>query len=108
MGAPQRLHACFRKSEVPDFACLNQIFYGSGYLFNRHVRIDAMLVENIDAIGLQSFERGIGDLFYVSGTAVCAGLLSLRSKCETKLCGYHDLIAKRSDRFANKFFIREW
>ena len=56
------LHACFRKTEVLHLALLDQVFHGSGDVFDGHVRINPVLIEEIDDIGLEPLEGGLGDL----------------------------------------------
>src|SRR5712691_5337569 len=108
MSATNRLHACFRKSEVPDLTFLNQILDRPSNIFDSHVRVNPMLIEEIDVVGLQSLERGFGHLLDVLGPAIRAPLLSVRTKFETEFGSYHHLTAKGSERFANKFFVRKW
>ena len=62
VGAPNRLHSCFGKAEVLNLAFLNQVFHGSRYVFNRHVRVNAVLIEQIDNIGSEALERRLSDL----------------------------------------------
>ena len=57
-----RLHACFREAEVLDLALLNQLFHRAGDLFDRHVRINAVLVEEVDGLDLQPLERALDSL----------------------------------------------
>jgi hypothetical protein len=45
-----------RKAEVLDLAGLNQILHCARDILDRHVWIDAVLVEKIDDIGLEAFE----------------------------------------------------
>ena len=45
-----------------DLALLNQIFYRTGNVFDRHLQIDPMLIEQIDGLDLEPLERGLGDL----------------------------------------------
>src|SRR6266404_1703308 len=106
--APDRLHTRFRKSEVPDLTFLNQIFHCSCHVFDRHVRINAMLIEEIDVVGVQSLERGFGHLLDVLGPTIHAHLLSLGTKFEAEFGCDHYLTAKGSERFAYKFFVCEW
>ncbi|MNY25573.1 hypothetical protein D3C86_1593660 [compost metagenome] len=47
------LHTGFRKAEVLDLAFANQISHYTGDVFNRYVRVNPMLVKQIDEIGLQ-------------------------------------------------------
>jgi hypothetical protein len=56
-----RLHACFGQAEVLDLAFLDELFDGAGDVFNVHIRIDTVLIEQIDHIGLQSLERPVGN-----------------------------------------------
>src|SRR5215813_10328308 len=68
-----------------------------------------MLIKQIDNIRLESFKRSFGDFRDVRWTAVYTDrLTSLRIEFESKLCGDHHLIAKRSQTFAYQFFVREW
>jgi hypothetical protein len=64
---------------VFDLAGIDQILNGTGDIFDRDVRIDPMLVEQIDAIGSESFQRCFGDFLDVFGTAVERRILALRS-----------------------------
>ena len=56
MRAPNRLHPRFRQTEVLDLALLDQLFHGARDILDRHLGIDAMLVEEIDDVDLQTFE----------------------------------------------------
>src|SRR5207249_2702837 len=80
------LHACFRESEMFHLALLNQILHGSGDVFDRHVGIDAVLIQQVDDIGLEALERGLGDLLDAFWTTVQAGLFAgVRIKLESEL-----------------------
>lgn len=59
------LHARLRKPELPDFTLRDEIFYCSRHVFDRHVRIDAMLIKQVDHIRPKTLERGLGNLFDV-------------------------------------------
>src|SRR5712692_9009500 len=82
--AADRLHSCFRKPEVLDLTFLNQIPHRSRHVFDWHVRINAMLIEQIDGIGLESLERRFGDLLHVLRPAIRADLLPFGTKFETE------------------------
>src|SRR5689334_22619761 len=67
-----------------------------------------MLIQQIDPVSLQSFQRSVGDFADVLGPAVDSDLLPFRTDFETKLrCDQHT-IAYRRERLAYKFFVREW
>ena len=40
----------------------NQVLYRSRHVFDWHIRINPVLIEQIDSIGLESLERALGDL----------------------------------------------
>ena len=82
-----------------DLALPDQILDRAGDFFHRHFRIDAMLVEEIDAIRLEAFERRLSDLSDALRPAVhAARRIPLQ---EAEFGGNHDLIAERSERLAS-------
>ena len=97
MGAADRLHAGFGQAEVLDLALLDQVLHRAGHVFDRHVRIDAVLVEEIDALGPQPLERGLGDLLGCA-RAGCPGRAAGRSPVdvEAELGRDHHLVAERA------------
>src|SRR5207302_1000243 len=101
------LRAGFRESEVLDLALLDQIFDRSGDVFDRHVRVDAMLVEQIDAVGAKPLERSFGyflDVFWATVDAGLFAVLNLKTELRCDL----DLIAEWSESFTDEFFVGEW
>ncbi len=65
VSAANRLCSCFRKAEVLHLPFLNQVLHRSGHVFDWHVRVNTVLIEQIDGIDLESLERGLGDLLDV-------------------------------------------
>src|SRR6267154_365153 len=55
--AADRLRSCFRKAEVLNLTLLDELLHRSRDFFDRHVRIDTMLVEQVDRIHLEPLER---------------------------------------------------
>ena len=49
--APNRLHSGFRKAEVLNLALLNQVLHRSRDVLDGHVRVNTVLIEQIDNIG---------------------------------------------------------
>src|ERR1700730_13549943 len=107
MRSANRLHSCFRKTEVLDLAFVYQILHRAGHVFDWHVGINTMLVEQIDNIGPESFERSFSDFFDVLWPAIETDLLTFGTKLETELGSDHHFLTERSKRFAHEFFIRE-
>jgi hypothetical protein len=104
VGATDRLGTRFGKAEVPDLALLNQLLDGACHIFDGHLRIDTVLVEQIDHVGLESLERRLGDLLDVLRPTVEA---REGGEVEAELRGDHNLIPEGSKRFADKFLIGE-
>src|SRR5437879_7096128 len=59
------LHSWIRKAEVLHLTFLNQVLHGARYVFDRHGGVNTVLVEQIDDIGLESLEGGLGDFLDV-------------------------------------------
>src|SRR5207245_9434377 len=105
--ATNRLHSRFRKAEVLYLALANQILHRSGHVFDWNVRINAMLVEQINHIRPESLQRSFSNLFDVLWPTIQADLFTFRTKFETEFGCYHHLTTERSKRFADELFIRE-
>jgi hypothetical protein len=70
VGAADGLGAGFGEAEVPDLAGGDEVFDGSGDVFDGDVGVDAVLVEEVDGVDVEALERGVGDLADVVGLAV--------------------------------------
>src|ERR1044071_6559492 len=68
-----------------------------------------MLIEQIDNIRLESFEWRVSDFLNMLRPAVDTDRSpGFRVQFESKLCGDHHSLAKRSKACAHQFFVREW
>src|SRR5262249_51354700 len=106
--APNRLRPCFRKAEVPDLAFLNQFLYRSRNVFDWHFQRNAMLVEQIDSIDLESLERGFCDLPDVLRPTVEPDLLAAgRIKLEPELGGNCHFLTERRKSLTHELFVAE-
>ncbi len=92
-----------------DLALGDQVLDGTGDVFDRHGAIDAMLVEQVDAVGLQALERSLRHRLDALGTAVGAAPARARLQVdvEAELGGDDDLIADRLESFADQLLVRE-
>src|SRR5712691_10303627 len=72
VGATDRLRSCLGKAEVLDLAFPDQVLHRTRHVFDRHVPVDPVLIEEIDGIDSESLERGLGDLLDVLWPAVQA------------------------------------
>src|SRR5271166_1666050 len=103
------LGAGLGKAEVLDLASADKVLHRARDIFDRHVRIDAVLIEKIDDVGFQPPERSLRHLPDVVRTAVEAALLPrVRIDVEAKLGRDDDALAERRERFAYDLFVRIW
>ncbi len=95
-GEPEVLHLALR-DEVPNGAC---------DIFDGHVGVHAVLVEEIDPVGPQALQAGVGDLAdRVGGAVETRGLTVLEAEAE--LGGDDHLIADRLEGFTHPLLVRE-
>lgn len=76
MRSSDRLYSCFGKPPTQNLALLNQLFYCSGHILDRHIGINTMLIKQIDGFNLESLERAFNCLFDVFRTTVKTSLFS--------------------------------
>jgi hypothetical protein len=107
MRATDCLSTCLGKPEVLHLARLNQILYRSRNIFDGHIWVYGVLVEQVNNIDLEPLERFLGCLFDVIRLAVQATEIHSRDriKIEPELRSDYHLLTERSKRFAHKFFI---
>ncbi len=91
------------------FALPDQILHGSRHIFDGHVQIDAMLVEQIDCVNPEPPERRLGHLADMLRPAVQRVPPSgvLRCRFPAKFRGNHHLPAEGSQCFSCQLFVRE-
>src|SRR3984893_15879800 len=93
---------------MPNLTLLDQILHGTRHMFDRHVGINPVLIQQVDDVDLQPLQRRLSDLADVLGPAVHADLPSrLGVEPPAELCRYHHLVAKRRERLADQLFVRE-
>src|SRR5208283_3178801 len=111
MGATNGFHAGFRKAEVLHLACLNQFLHRSRDVFDGHVRVNPMLIKQINRLEPEPLERAFDGLFDVLGPAVQARRTGPRiaaTEVESELGGDHHFSAERREGFADEFFVGVW
>src|SRR5581483_11084279 len=79
--------------------------HGADRLFNRHLRVNAVLVIKINVFGAESLQRFVHDFSDMFGAAVGPGGFSVRSDLEAELGGNDDLIAPAFERAADELFV---
>jgi hypothetical protein len=91
---------------VFHLAFSDQIVDGSRNFLDRHVRVDAVLVQEIDPIRLESLQASLGDLPDMRGLAIQTRLLAA-FELEPELRRDDHLIANGGECFTDEFFVRE-
>jgi hypothetical protein len=75
---------------------------GARHILDRHAQIDAVLVVEVDAIGLQALERTLDHAAYAFGAAVQA----IRAvDPEAELGGDGHVVTHRPQRLGDEFFV---
>jgi hypothetical protein len=107
--AADRPRRGFGQAEVLDLALPDQIPDRARDVFDRHVRVHAVLIEEIDRIDVEPFQRALRDLLDVLRPAVHAELFALagRVEFEPELRGDHQPVAERGERLAHELFVHE-
>jgi len=90
---------------VFDLALLNQFIDRACYILNRHIWVNAMLIDQVNCLDLESLERPLNGLLDMLRLTVKT--TRLRRKIEPELCGDHHLITERGEGFAHEFFVGE-
>ena len=89
-----------------DLTFLDQVLDRARYVFDRHAGVNPVLIEQIDDIGVETLERGVGDLLDMLRPAVQASAaLAVWFDIEAELGGNHHSFTERSECFAHEFFV---
>src|SRR5579875_2435153 len=108
MSAAERLDPGLRHTETFDLALGDQLPHGAGDIFDRHVRIDAVLVEQIDRLDAQAPEGSLDGAADVIGPAADAPVLpGARIDVETELGGDDDPLAVGPQCLADDLLVHE-
>src|SRR6478752_5767632 len=106
MGTAQRLDARLGHAEMLDLAFGDQVADGAGDIFDRHVGIDAMLVQQIDDLNTQSLQRSLGGLADGVRMAAQAGVrLGRWIDCKAELGRNSDLVAHVAQSLADNLLV---
>jgi hypothetical protein len=105
VGAPDRLRTRFGKAEVLDLAFLDQVPHRACYLFDGHLRVDAVLVVEVDGFDPEPLERALSHPPDVFGTAVEHLLVVGAPELEAELGGDHHPAAEGLECFAHDLLV---
>jgi len=97
-----RRAAGLREPEVTNLAGGDKIRNRARHILDRDVRIDAVLIKEIDSVRPEALETAVRDTLDVVRTTVqSASFLGDRIDLEPELGGDHDIIANRCERLAD-------
>lgn len=96
VGAADGLGPGLAEPEVADLTGLGQLLDGAGDVLDGHLRVDAVLVEQVDGVHPQAAQGGVGDGADVLGSAGQAVLGAVGVDVEAELGGDDDLVAHRA------------
>ncbi|MNH03727.1 hypothetical protein D3C79_629980 [compost metagenome] len=105
VGTPDGLGTGFRQAEVFDLALGNQLFHRAGDLFNGHLGIDAMLIEQIDGLRLQAAQGAFDSRADMLGATVEGPLLAVIAEIEAEFGGDHHPIPQRFQGLTQHLFV---
>ncbi len=97
----------FGQAEVAYFPLLHQIRHRANGVFNRGLRVHAMLVVKIDHFHVQALERSFTARANVFRAAVHSQEFSIGRPLIAELGGEHHFVAPALNRFADQHLILE-
>src|SRR5581483_7759258 len=105
--APDRRRSRLRQAEETNLAGAHEIRHRADRLFDRDVRVDAVLVIEIDRVDLQALQRRVARLADVLRRSVDAEELALLAAHVPELRRDDDGVAAAADRAADEPLVRE-
>src|SRR6185312_2656780 len=107
MGAADRAGACFGEAEEANLALGAKILDDAGDVLHRHVRVDAVLVVEIDVVGAEALQAALDGAADLLGAAVDVAAMrtGLLVDIPAELGRDQDLVAHAGKRFADHFLV---
>src|SRR5882762_11976233 len=94
---------------MADLALLDQFRQSANRFLNRRVRINAVLVIEVNVLNAQPLQTPVAGLLHVIGLTADAADVGIAGIADnSELCGQHDLVALALDRASDEFFILVW
>jgi hypothetical protein len=105
--AADGVDARLRHPEMADLAGLDELLDGACDLFDGHVRVDPVLVEQVDRVGAQPTKRAVDGRTDAVGPAADAGLVAVLVEGEAELGRDDDVLPERLERLADELLVVE-
>src|SRR6202034_1034401 len=103
--APYGLGLGFGQSEMADFSLAHEIGQGADGVLDRRLRIDPMLVIEVDRLDSEPLEARVARLAHVSGVAPDRKESALRTADGAEFRGQYDLVAAAPDCPPDQLFV---
>ena len=103
----QRPRRCLGQAEIAHLAGLDQIGHGADGVLDRHVRIDPVLIEEVDVVDPEPRQRAVTRFAHMLRPAVGALDPPLRVDGEAELGGEDDIVAASLDGAPDQPFVLE-
>src|SRR5450631_4900185 len=105
MSAANAFNARLRHTEMSDLSLSDEVLHGAGHIFNRHIRVHAMLIEQINPVSLEALQRAVSDSPDPFRRAIQT--FGRNSVLEAEFRRDDDFVANRCQRLADEFFVRK-
>src|SRR4051812_33820004 len=105
MSTANSLHAGFRKPEMLHLAGLNQFLDRTGNVLDGYLRVDAVLIEQVDDVGSQALQRALDGRLDVLRPAIQDLLFAVVTEREAELGRDYHPVANGCQCLANDFLI---
>ena len=90
-----------------DFSFFDEVRHRANRFFDRHIGVDTVLVEQVDAVDAEAFQAALDRSLCIGSRTVDTNNL-VTVETEAEFGSDHQPIALALDRFADQFFILEW
>ena len=105
VGAADRVRPGLGQADVADLALGDELGQGADGVLDRRVRVDAVLVVEVDVVGAEPLQRTLDRGADVRGTAVEVPRAAAGVGDEAELRRQHDLVAAVLDGAADEFLV---
>jgi hypothetical protein len=102
VGAADGVDPGLRQADVANLALLDQLGEGAHGVLDRRVRVDAVLVVQVDVVGAEPSQRALDSDADVGGAAVEGPRAPAVVRDQAELGGQHHLVAAALERLADQ------
>jgi hypothetical protein len=107
MGAADGFRRGLRKTKITDLPGLHQLGHGAHRFLDRRVRVDPVLVVEVDVVDPEALERLVAGLPHIFRIASNAEIFAVLAADVREFGGKHDLVAAVGYRLADQDFVGE-